>query len=118
MVRWTQASCVCGFFSFMEIGEGPEPFGSVCEVPALCKACGEFFLGNYYQEIVLCPKCHKRAYFYDHPSLRDNDEIQGNVLTYMLANKKFFRLGNNNYLCPGCNQMSLKFQNIRRVRRK
>ena len=97
-----KAECKCGFISTFIAGGGKLNFTDTCYAPAVCVDCGEFFIRNYFFKFIKCPKCHKKAFFYDHPSLQSNESTKNNIFSLHLNDEKDFVLFDKDYLCPEC----------------
>lgn len=103
------AECRCGFISNFPAGGGMLNFTDTCYAPAVCVACGEFFIRNYFSKFIKCPKCRKKAHFYDDPSLQSSEVTDRAVFAWNLDDEREFVLYDKDYLCPECKQFTLKF---------
>lgn len=107
-----KAECSCGFVTTFPAGGGVLNFTDTCFAPAICVDCGEFFIRNYFSKFIKCPKCHKKAYFYDNPSLHSNEITDNIVFSWNLQDEREFILYDKDYLCPKCKQFSLRFSEL------
>lgn len=104
-----QAECQCGFFTTFAAGGGMHNFQDTCFAPAVCVDCGEFFICNYFSKFIKCPKCHKKAHFYDYPPLRAKVKTKGEVFSWRIDDVRQFTLPDTTYICPKCKQKDMRF---------
>ena len=103
------AECKCGFLVVFAIGRPTPKNRYTFYAPAICLDCGEFFLRNYCSVFIKCPKCRKKAHFYDEPFLQSKEIAVGTVVSWLVDEERRFTLYNKNYLCPKCKRFSMKF---------
>lgn len=106
------AKCSCGFKrEMLSLGGGMMNFKTVCDVPAVCIECGNFFTANYIEErnSLKCPMCNEKANFYNIPSLREKDTDLQPVFSWRISAQDFFELPDAKYYCPRCKKMKLRF---------
>ena len=107
-----KVECSCGFTNTFPVGGGMLSFKDTCYAPAVCVDCGEFFIRNYFSKFIKCPKCHKKAFFYDHPSLQSSETTDSEVFSWNLQDWREFVVYDKDYLCPECKQLALRFSMV------
>ncbi len=111
-----RGTCTCGFDTGeIFAGCGYISHTDACNAPAICPSCSGFLVRDYLKkETAVCPGCHGRLTFYDDPSLfvtPSGAEGNGHLFTWKLAGREgHFRLPRARFLCPGCKQMTLVFE--------
>jgi Zn finger protein HypA/HybF involved in hydrogenase expression len=112
-----QASCECGFKTPEILVSDGFMINNNRRVPALCPKCKELVIVDYLKKGAVCPTCHGKITFYNHPSLRTETSSQNDNIIVIefnegLSEGNSFRLPDANYLCPKCGQMKLRFSSI------
>jgi predicted Zn-ribbon and HTH transcriptional regulator len=108
-----EARCTCGFTSGrIFAGGGFMNFEEARNAPAVCTACGILFAGNYFSKDIRCPKCKKKALFYDDPALRVEAEGEDTVFSWGLPDGRTFTLPEIDYYCPQCKQKKMRFYTV------
>ena len=120
------AECLCGFKKELLIGGGMLNFMTRCDFPCYCEKCLKIFKVNLFSNSLQCPVCKTDMLRYDnrklHPLQREKT-AKGTLLERY--EKKFppkpdiifewnfkdenLKLYDDNYLCPKCHKVSLKF---------
>jgi ssDNA-binding Zn-finger/Zn-ribbon topoisomerase 1 len=106
------AECKCGFFTTFSAGGGMHNFQDTCLASAIYLYCSEFFIRNYFLKFIKCPKCHKKAHFYDYPPLRSEVNKKGELFSWRLNDFRTFALPDTTYACPKCKQKEMRFSEI------
>lgn len=110
-----RAECSCGFNKErLFVGGGMLGFETSCLVPAVCKGCGDFFTTNYLEteNSLVCPRCAKKAYFYNDQSLRGVEVSPKIIFHWRLTKDTSLDLPDAKYYCPNCQRFELQFKEI------
>ena len=105
------ASCSCGYEADAFVGSTRMRFKTEDFYPALCEECNEVVSTNRLGAPSPCPKCGTaRVVPYDSGSLHlDNGRMGPDTRRMALVRKEMF-LETEKFLCPECEQHSLKFK--------
>ncbi|MEN6622335.1 MAG: hypothetical protein ABFD50_12375 [Smithella sp.] len=89
-------------------------FETTCLAPAVCKECDEFFIANYIdaENSLVCPKCAKKALFYNDQSIRGVEVSTRLIFQWRLTKDTSFDLPDTKYYCPKCKTYELKFKEV------
>ena len=105
--------CSCGLEVQVPIGGGMRNFATTCYFPCLCEACHNVVPVNLLAQPQQCPECKSPAVIsYDDRRLTASPG-KGKVASWNMKEKlgRELVLTDGGYLCPKCNNMSLKFRN-------
>jgi len=109
-----KATCVCGFASDdVFAGGGMDNFTTTCMAPALCRECGRLIVSSYLADRPCCRVCGEPVTFYDDASLRSDPSgpPPEHVFTWnIIARSRTLVLPDADYLCPCCDEMSMRFE--------
>lgn len=107
------AECSCGFKEErLFVGGGMLHAAGTCLAPAVCRECGNFFTTNYIEieNSLSCPRCAKKAYFYNDQSLRGAEGSPLLIFQWRLTKDTSFDLPDAKYYCPNCQRFELRFK--------
>ncbi|MHA1385235.1 MAG: hypothetical protein ACTSR3_15905 [Candidatus Helarchaeota archaeon] len=108
MGRILLAKCECGYKEEIFSGRGKASGNKYCAVPALCRNCKKVIKINYFDKGAKCEDCNEKPVSFDDLSVSNPLESTEKVLEC----RKKYVLREAEYLCPKCNQMTLKFEKI------
>jgi RNA polymerase subunit RPABC4/transcription elongation factor Spt4 len=105
------AKCDCGFSQQLSVGGGRLNYQTYCGFPYYCKNCKTLFNNNYLAEEHFCGNCNSADVLpYDNDSLRAHIRDEA-VFGWNLDGKTIY-LTDDNYLCPQCQNFTLKFSSV------
>jgi hypothetical protein len=109
----------------MLLGAGMVSSQTLCAAPAICDRCHAFTVLNVLRANPLvellrrprrCSSCGGQYRSYDDPALREpspSGRKLAEVFSWRLPGaSRTFRLYDAGYLCPGCGEFTLRFENV------
>jgi ribosomal protein L37AE/L43A len=95
------------------VGGGMIDFMESVKIPFSCYDCGTIRIKNIYSPSNKCSKCRKEMVMYG-KKVKDinHDEYRYSVFDWGMGSfgEECYVLMNEDYQCPKCNEMSLKFE--------
>jgi hypothetical protein len=105
------ANCECGYHTTLTLGGGFSDYQTNCKFPFYCNGCASIVVLNALNEKHSCSNC-KSVYVmsYDDATMRANKS--NNSIFGWNVNEKSFKLTDDYYFCPKCQELKLKFTQV------